>query len=590
MERRRTNDELLGLCPSHLVLEDGLAMSHLHQFLSQEKRVAAMDDVFLQFDIKNADRLKEAFGDPEKVKMVRGGPWLEEAVAQLLEHEGPIAPALVYALWRAVTERLEHTVMATFRASKEWNDYTQAWLGTQRSATREAGCHAPGTVPGILRCGFAASRLLRFTESIGVGESDVLLSLDLLSYNDARGTKMETIRRELILDYFRPEPAAVKTNGSEELRVAIAKDAAVRHTVQRRHLLDQGMMSEEEWEAGTDTDDFPAWFLCRLKELVYLRLDADVMASFVASEEYRTMLLKSPPKPLEEHLERHHALKLETEVASLVSLGVSHVIFDFDKTLVAEHLGSGIPVHQVETKRITPASAHIVCAALRAGMEVGIATFSDDQFAESDHDGTGKEHLVSGEALVRQVIANSIGALATARIRIVAAYPDVLRERGVPCSCGVTHCIPDDKHYHLHKLYPGLGKPHGIPARAVLFFDDNQGNTLRAEQEFVGITAVSPYDEGGGDARGITVATWSEAMERFQLAGAHGGMPQDEALLTAGESLSTPVVRSRVREMQSWPVCNSCATRIPLPEGQAEWLCHGCGRFAGSSGLWLKKG
>lgn len=277
-----------------------------------------------------------------------------------------------------------------------------------------------------------------------------LQSLALSAYNDARGTEREAACRDRILAWFRTEPAAVTTKGSEGLKAALAKDAAVRHDAQLRSLLDMGMMSEEEWKAGVQSassgvDAFDASFLCRLREMCHTRLDADVMAPFVASDEYRSMLLKSLPKPIEEKafeepLERHQALQLEKDVSWLVSVaGVSHMIFDFDKTLVAQHLGSGIPVSQVAIERTTPTSAHILCAALRAGIEVGIATFSDCNFCESwpcgsivDRIGSAEdeEPNVSGEALVRQVIANSIGAFAAARIRVVAAYPDVLQERG----------------------------------------------------------------------------------------------------------------------------------------------------------------
>lgn len=180
MQANAWKEELFGTCVSYLVLQDGLATSHLHKFLAQEHLQDAMEDMFFDFDIRSAEdsphTLRKSLTDPDKTPAVRGVLWLEKAVSKALAHDGPIAPALVFALWTAVTGRLEHTVMPVFRASKkDWGDYSKGWLSTQRSAAVAAGSKPPETVHGMIRCGFAASRLLRFTEAYGVGEEDVIL-------------------------------------------------------------------------------------------------------------------------------------------------------------------------------------------------------------------------------------------------------------------------------------------------------------------------------------------------------------------------------------------------------------------------------
>ena len=115
--------DLYGTVPSSLVLADGLAMSHLHRFLSEEKLQAATEDMYFAIDVKNFERQNEElsarnhqkqlqgwtkdFADPSTVERLRGVLWLEAAVAEALETDAPLAPGLVYALWGAATANLE---------------------------------------------------------------------------------------------------------------------------------------------------------------------------------------------------------------------------------------------------------------------------------------------------------------------------------------------------------------------------------------------------------------------------------------------------------------------------------------------------
>lgn len=186
----------------------------------------------------------------------------------------------------------------------------------------------------------------------------------------------------------------------------------------------------------------------------------------------------------------------------LHSQGVTTLVFDFDRTLVPRHIGA-IAVSELHTVALTPAARVVLCCALAQQLTVGVASFSDmaDCAVSSEE--------LSGERLIRAVLDREFGMPLSALIVIVAGHPERMTERGELCSCGHEHVIPYSKHHHIHKLCPLL-QSNQIRASSIMFFDDNQGNVVRAQQEGMIGVDVDP-------ATGITWDTWSFAIEMAKM-------------------------------------------------------------------------
>lgn len=200
-----------------------------------------------------------------------------------------------------------------------------------------------------------------------------------------------------------------------------------------------------------------------------------------------------------------------SDMAKLRERGVTTLVFDFDRTLIPTHVGS-IPEERVHEVQITPVARLVMLSALAAGFSVGVASFSDIG------DGAGASGALAGERLIRAVLDSEagLGIHLSAKVQIVAGHPEKMTKRGITCTCGNVHPLPYSKHYHLHKICPGIST-HEIRPSSVMLFDDNMGNTVRARQE--GLTGVDVDPDTA-----MSWESWALAMEMSEFI----QDPQDE--------------------------------------------------------------
>jgi len=537
----------VGCLPADRIIQDPLAFQHFTAFLSDDPQwleaqedldvILCIDSIMRQqnrirSNHSSATKLQAIIANPDSVLRLRGVKCLETAMQSALSTDARLSACLLFLLLQAALNRVEQQLEHLYRSSPDWEKYQADYVFM--SASSEQQCRVPITMAGILQDGFAVSRLLRFSRDNEIGYPDVLLVLELVHYERCiMGVEEEPPQRQKVLDMVAARPK----------------------------LSHQGVIEENQWEElqehmrACEESIWKNALLMQIRALAIVRLETRCIRAFVASQQYGKMLGEGLLQGITADGWGYVPEVLQAEMAALYAAGVEHLVFDFDQTLVAEHVGKCTPISDMQCVRLTEASASVVRAALATGMAVAVATFQDDSFGSPDS-------KVHGQYLIRQVLSNTIGWFCAARVGISAAYPDVMNAAGAPCSCGEDHEIPYSKHYHFHELFPGIGTGSGPPCESFFFFDDNQGNALRAMQEFSGLTAESPYDNTG-----FIWETWQQALEKF-------GMQHCEAK-EPSVSLHKSEAEYRNETYLIESSCHMCGG-FYIGCGQTLWICHCC--------------